>query len=110
MFNASLKIITQYKTLYPNKLLRIKKIVEDYYETWDNYSLSIMYLKIYKLTLKKIPSKLHLFHREFIKDILIRNIHPNIKKRHTLELTKKHFAKLTQTLKPSDFLELSEYC
>ena len=110
MFKASFKIITQYETLYPNKLLRIKKIVEDYYATWDNYSLATMFLKIYKLTLKKIPHKLHFFHREFIKDILIKNIHPDIKKRNSLELTKKHFNELTKKLKPSDFLELSKYC
>ena len=55
-----------------------------------------MFLKIYKLTLKKIPHKLHFFHREFIKDILIKNIHPDIKKRNSLELTKKHFNELTK--------------
>lgn len=75
--------------LYLNNYINfsIEKIITDifeYYSTWDNYRLSIVYLKI----ITQIESKT--FFPNFIQ-LLIQNIHPNPMKRFSIEKTKEEF-------------------
>jgi len=60
-----------------------------FYPTWDNYSLSILYLKTFSFMFPKG------FHKNslilYFSQMLLYNIHPNPGKRYTLEETKQKF-------------------
>jgi len=69
-----------------------KKTIEllvTFYPTWDNYSLSILYLKTFSFM---FPNG---FHKNslilYFSQMLLYNIHPNPEKRYTLEETKQKF-------------------
>lgn len=69
-----------------------KKTIEllvAFYPTWDNYSLSILYLKTFSFM---FPNG---FHKNslilYFSQMLLYNIHPNPEKRYTLEETKQKF-------------------
>ena len=79
-----------YNTLLSyNKLSDIekKKLIIKAWKTWDNYSLSIIYIKLFTALIKNDNTN---FKNTFIKDffqILIQNIHPNFNKRNSVEKT-----------------------
>jgi serine/threonine protein kinase len=102
-------ILLHWQTQYPDIKNRIKKIVNTFYKTWDNYSLSIMYLKQYDLVLKNTPNKMPTFHEHFIKNILWKNIIPDPNKRLSIKNTIKQFNNLYNKIRPSEFLELAKY-
>ena len=102
-------MLEYYQYKYPNFKDRIKYIVTNNFNTWDNYALSIMYLKQYDLILKTTPKTLPLFHKKFIKNILWQNIQPNPKLRLTVNKSLQEFNKLNKKLKPSEFTKLAKY-
>jgi hypothetical protein len=63
-----------------------------FYPTWDNYSLSILYLKTFSFM---FPQG---FHKNslilYFSQMLLYNIHPNPEKRYTLEETKQKFKEI----------------
>tara|TARA_X000000368_G_scaffold403111_1_gene377726 strand:+ start:30 stop:1277 length:1248 start_codon:yes stop_codon:yes gene_type:complete len=102
-------ILLYYQKKYPDVKKRIKYIVKNYYKTWDNYALSIMYLKQYDLIIKETPKIFPSFHKQFIKNILWKNIQANPKHRLSIHKTLKAFDKLNKKIKPSEFLKLAKY-
>jgi serine/threonine protein kinase len=69
-----------------------KKIITDllsFYPTWDNYSLSVLYLKTFSFMFP------HGFHKNslilYFSQMLLYNIHPDPTKRYSLEETKEMF-------------------
>jgi serine/threonine protein kinase len=71
---------------------RIIKELIVFYPTWDNYSLSVLYLKTLSFMFP------HGFHKNtlilYFSQMLLYNIHPNPTKRYTLEETKQKFAEI----------------
>jgi len=72
------------------KNTRIKKILT-FWKTWDSYSLSIMFLRIICILNYNGFSK-NIF-TTFFSEILLTNIHPNPKKRYSIDETKFKFSK-----------------
>lgn len=110
LYDWCLKTVKSFENLHSNILKRIELITKKYYTTWDNFSLSIMYLKNYNLVLKNKPQKYPSFHKKFIKQILLKNIHPNPKKRLSLKKSNDIFNKLKSNMKASEWQKLSSYC
>jgi len=108
-YDNSISVLMNYQKDYPDILKRIKYIVNKFYKTWDNYSLSIMFLKQYDLILREKPNKFPKFHKKIITDILWKNIQPDPKKRLAVKKTITSFNKLYDNLNSSEFLELSKY-
>ena len=79
-------------------MVRIKEITQKYHKTWDNYSLSTMYLKHISLVSKNL-SKNKTVNNAFIKKILIKNIDPNPNVRLSLNKTLTMFKKLKLQIK-----------
>jgi len=82
---------------YRNGVFEIIDIINKCWKTWDNYSLSIMYLRIiYYLNINfknNIPVKSFIsnsFTVDFTK-LLLRNIHPNPRFRYDVTSTKNKF-------------------
>jgi serine/threonine protein kinase len=72
-----------------------QKIIKElivFYPTWDNYSLSVLYLKTLSFMFP------HGFHKNtlilYFSQMLLYNIHPNPTKRYSLEETKQKFAEI----------------
>jgi hypothetical protein len=96
----NIEIIECYKKeaelyLYHYINVSIEQIINDilkYYNTWDNYRLSIFYLEIsIQIELKSETEKeTEKFFPNFIQ-LLLHNIHPNPTKRFSIEKTKKDF-------------------
>ena len=75
------------------------------YATWDNYSLSMMYLVLLKNVFKEVFNKKK---NKFITDfsqILIENIHPVSLKRHSIEHTVELFDDIINNMKQLDIME-----
>ena len=108
-YENCVEMLEYYQYKYPNFKDRIKYIVKNNFNTWDNYALSIMYLKQYDLILKITPKTLPTFHKNFIKNILWKNIQPNPKQRLTVKNSLMEFNKLNKNLKPSEFTKLAKY-
>ena len=77
---SSTKFLSQYKGQSREKVI-ISLL--DFHETWDNFSLSIMYLKILFNSFNYYTSSVILY---FYKVLLV-NINPNPNKRHSLNDT-----------------------
>lgn len=70
---------------------RIKYLIRGW-TTWDNYSLSILYLKfLYFLTKSQKNKALDNNFVKFMSQLLLKNIHPNFKRRLSVTDTKKAF-------------------
>ena len=70
---------------------RIKDLIQGW-KTWDNYSLSILYLKfIYFLTRSKDSKTMDNSFVRFMTQLLVTNIHPDFKRRYTVKETVKRF-------------------
>lgn len=63
----------------------IDEVIE-FYHTWDNYSLSIMYIHILGNTIKAFSLKETILNQ--LLESLFKNIHPNPRKREKVEITK----------------------
>lgn len=102
-FNRGLFIFSnEFKNLYRNACIKqLSKFINTtdnseiinyymkYYKTWDNYSLSIIYLKfIYHLLSEKNIDNSHLI--SFV-ELLTLNIHPNPEKRLSITQTREKF-------------------
>ena len=79
-----------YLTTYVGKdKIEIIPLLLAFYPTWDNYSLSILYLKTLSFMFPKG------FHKNslilYFSQLLLYNIHPNPAKRYSLEATKEKF-------------------
>ena len=72
-----------------------------YAHTWDNYSLSILFLRILIGIHRTIKIK-NKFVILFMK-LLVNNIHCNPSKRSTIDLTIKNFDSLLDSLEPKDY-------
>ena len=84
-----LSTLQQYSTL-PFKD-RIKKLVQGW-KTWDNYGLSIVYIKfIYYLTRAKNNKSLDNSFVKFMIQLLTLNIHPDFKRRLSVKTTLNRF-------------------
>ena len=70
-------------------------IVNNYWKTWDNYALSIMYINIiYLLNISQKEEYPIFTENKFIRDfsqLLLQNIHPNPEKRYTIEKSIEQF-------------------
>jgi len=108
-YENCVEMLEYYQYKYPNFKDRIKYIVTNNFNTWDNYALSIMYLKQYDLILKEPPKIFPQFHKKFIKNILWKNIQPNPNQRLSVKNSLKAFNKLNKNIKPSKFLKLAKY-
>ena len=108
-YKNCVEVLYNYQKKFPDVLKRIKHIVMTCYKTWDNYALSIMYLKQYDLVLKRVPKNLPPFHKEFITNILWKNVQPNPTLRLSINTTKIEFQKLKNGLKSSEFLKIAKY-
>ena len=98
LFIYCYKIVKKFEKLSDNILVRIKEITQKYHKTWDNYSLSTMYLKHISLVSKNL-SKNKTVNNAFIKKILIKNIDPNPNVRLSLNKTLTMFKKLKLQIK-----------
>ena len=88
---------------------RIKYIINQSYKTWDNYSLSMMYIKHFDLIIKNEPEKLPKPYIFFVKNILWKNLSPDPKKRLSISKTKKAFSKMKKQISSKMFLVLASY-
>jgi len=78
--------------------------VLQFYNTWDNYSLSIMFLRILIGIHKTIQIK-NKFIILFMK-LLVCNINLNPLKRHSIEITTNKFESLLESLEPKDYKDI----
>jgi serine/threonine protein kinase len=89
-----------------------KNTVLKYWKTWDNYSLSIIYLKfVYYIVKSSKKAILKNKFIEYLTEILLTNIHPNPKHRMSVEKTYNVFNKFiynNDVNTSSVFQELSE--
>ena len=76
-----------------------------YSDTWDNYSLSIIYLHVIG-TIIKVFSLKNNFMNQFL-TLLIKNIHPNPLKRENLKETQQNYENLYRVTKWGFISELS---
>ena len=83
----------------------IQYIIQNYWHTWDNYALSIMYL-IQFFVLNMEGFDVNDFNRKFI-DLLFTNIHPNPAVRLSLTKTKEQFKNILLLLSPSHIYLIS---
>ena len=67
-----------------------RRAVLQSWSTWDNYSLSVMYLKILNAFVLSNNLKSNSIYEKFI-TLLLLNIHPNFKKRKTIKFSKLYF-------------------
>ena len=84
----------------------IKYIIQNYWYTWDNYSLSVMYL-IQFFVLNMEGFEVNQFNKKFI-DLLFTNIHPNPSVRLSLMETKQRFKNIILLLSPSHIYLISK--
>lgn len=82
-----IEVAMQYVGMERNKA--IKKLTESY-TTWDNYTLSIMYLKWFKYFFENSPSEIFILFSQ----ILLSNISPDPNKRLSVLQTKDKFGEL----------------
>lgn len=82
-----IEVAMQYVGMERNKA--IKKLTESY-TTWDNYTLSIMYLKWFKYFFENGPSEIFILFSQ----ILVSNISPDPNKRLSVLQTKDKFGEL----------------
>ena len=75
-----------------------------YAHTWDNYSLSILYLRILIGLHKSIGIK-NKFIILFMK-LLVQNIHLNPLKRLSIDMTINKFDSILDSLEPKDYKEI----
>lgn len=71
-----------------DKTFIIDEIIQ-YYKTWDNYNISILYIHLFS-TITHVFSLQETFLNKFVK-ILLKNIHPNPSKRETLKTTNESY-------------------
>lgn len=76
-----------------------------YSHTWDNYALSILFLRILIGIHRTIHNKKNKFIILFMK-LLVGNIHLNPTKRLNIKETNKHFDVLLDSLEPNDYNEV----
>ena len=82
----------------------ILKDILQYYYTWDNYALSILYLRILIGIHRSINIK-NKFIILFMK-LLVSNIHLNPMKRQSIVSTMENFGCIIDSLVPFDYLQL----
>jgi len=74
-----------------DKLSIIKELLQ-YWITWDNYSLSIMYLRfLYYLNINGYIENIFV---ENLTELLLLNVHPNANKRLNIDITRENFNQL----------------
>ena len=86
--NICIQQLKYYNLFEHNK--RITKVLS-FWKTWDSYSLSIMFLRIICI-LNYTGFKTNVF-TSFFSELLLQNIHPDPKKRFSIEETKFKFSK-----------------
>lgn len=82
----------------------ILKDIFEFYKTWDNYALSIMYLRILIDLHKSVKNK-NKFIILFMK-LLVYNINSNPSKRHSIDLTLNKFESILDGLQIYDWKDL----
>ena len=100
--------------LYYNKIpfSERKRILLKFWNTWDNYSLSIIYLKFVYFIIQSNDKKI--FKNTFVRyftELLLLNIHPDPNRRLSIEQTLKMFNKYlyeNPVNKPETFQDLAE--
>ena len=92
--NETTKMLRTYNSMELSQ--SIEFIIKQYWKTWDNYSLSIMYLRQFFVLNLDGFSKNH-FNSEFI-NLLFLNIHPNPNLRLSLKYTETSFKKILSNL------------
>jgi len=103
---ACFKQLQEYSALPFND--RIKFLIQGW-KTWDNYSLSIIYLKfIYYLTRSKDNKSLDNSFVRFMTQLLVTNIHPNFSKRLSVPGTIKRFDEFLGSSNKADLESIEE--
>ena len=97
----------KYFSKYVNKSYNfILNDIIQFSHTWDNYALSIMFLKI-TIYLHRCLNKQNKFIIQFMK-LLVGNISLNPKKRSSLLISTNKFEKILDSLEFSDYLSLTQ--
>ena len=87
---------------------RIKTLIQGW-NTWDNYSLSVIYIKfIYYLTRSKNNKSLDNSFVRFMTQLLVMNIHPNFSKRLSVQGTIKRFDEFLGSSNKADLESIEE--
>ena len=100
------KTLQKYSSLPLNE--RIKTLIQGW-NTWDNYSLSVIYIKfIYYLTRSKNNKSLDNSFVRFMTQLLVMNIHPNFSKRLSVQGTIKRFDEFLGSSNKADLESIEE--
>ncbi len=87
---------------------RIKTAIKAW-TTWDNYSLSIIYLKfIFYLTRAKNNKSLDNSFVKFMTKLIVMNIHPNFKRRLSIKATINRFDEFLGSANKTDLMAIEE--
>ena len=101
------KTAVDFLSKYANNTSKDSVIAEllSFFKTWDNYTLSVMYLNIlFAIFNDKIPKKTFISH---FSELLTFNIHPNPSKRHSISNSLKIFHKIFyKSNNPDEYLQL----
>lgn len=86
--DACIKQLSQFIGVDKNKVIQYYM---NHYKTWDNYSLSIIYLKILSTFLSKSDKSINNSYIISLAEILTLNISPNPEKRLSIQQTREKF-------------------
>ncbi len=107
--NSCEEQLMYYNTL---SLTERKNLILRFWNTWDNYSLSVIYLKFIYFIIRSNDKSI--FKNSFVRyfaELLLMNIHPDPRRRFTIDKTITMFNKYlysNQINKPEAFQDLSE--
>ena len=82
--------------------ISIKYIINNYWKTWNNYSLSVTYLLLF-LSSYKESIEMNMFNRKFL-NLLLKNIHTNPRFRSSIIKTQDKYKKISLLLNQTDII------
>lgn len=111
LINICKNTIEMFEKMHKDPLKRIELITKKFYKTWDNYSLSMMFLKNFNVVLKNFTKKKYpKFYSTFIKTILFKNININPNDRLSISQSLQLFNNLISNLNGNDLQKLYKIC
>ena len=98
----------QFLSQFVNKPLNeIISTITFHFKTWDNYSLSLLYLQIFVKIYNSMKNKKNKFIMDFMK-LLLKNISFNPKNRLSIKNTKNMFQYLINNISKSEYKEIAK--